>query len=305
MPLSSAVLIPTSTLPQVRSISKIPQSLASSPFDNVNTITRHKRPTVLQPARGGRHELKREMLQMLTNWKEEQDSRFAKLTSDQSITITKLMADIIIEKNITFINKKYDDMFTQLNTLLKEKQAYKDSILAMETKIQDLQQMSRTSSIEIRNVSPVKENESPVELSDVVTKIGSSVNLYINTQNIRDIYRLPGKAGVTRPIVTKFTSVQTKFQFLQAVRNFNKKHPKERLSSLNIGKTGDPCPIYVAKYLPASSKKLFFAAREFAKLKDYQFCWTTNGNIFLRKTEGAKQILVRSEQTLRDLQVRQ
>lgn len=68
---------------------------------------------------------------------------------------------------------------------------------------------------------------------------------------------------------------------------------------------GDRRPIYVAEYLPPSSRRLFFAAREFAKLKEFKFCWTNNGNVFLRKNEGDKQILIKTEQTLRELDVNQ
>lgn len=93
------------------------------------------------------------------------------------------------------------------------------------------------------------------------------------------------------------------YQLLSAARNFNKNHNNEgRLSSLSIGLAGEKRPIYISEHLPVSSRKLFFAAKEFAKLHKYEFCWSTNGNIFVRKSTGAKQILIKSELTLRALE---
>uniref|UniRef100_A0A2H1W117 SFRICE_025839 n=1 Tax=Spodoptera frugiperda TaxID=7108 RepID=A0A2H1W117_SPOFR len=91
---------------------------------------------------------------------------------------------------------------------------------------------------------------------------------------------------------------------ITSVRDFNKTHPNDdRLNTKCIGLPGDRRPVYVAEYLPATSRKLFYEAREFAKQKGYKFCWTANGNIFLRKTEGVKQVLVKSVETLRNLQL--
>ncbi|KAL4709594.1 hypothetical protein ACJJTC_007325 [Scirpophaga incertulas] len=52
---------------------------------------------------------------------------------------------------------------------------------------------------------------------------------------------------------------------------------------------------------PYTYKKLFYMSREFAKANNYDFCWVMNGNIFLRRTAAASQILVKSEKTLKDL----
>lgn len=315
-------------LVQVSSDSDIPHSLSSSPHGNVNTSSRHKRardgsssPQAESPRFNELQGFKHEVLQMLKKWKSEQESHFKKILDGQASSMTKLASDIAelksqntsiqksnmeIEKTVSFISKQYDDILKQMEILKIEKTAYKDSIQTMEAKIQDLQVSSRSSTVEIRNVPPSKEKETLAELTNIVSKIGTAVNVPINSMHIRDIYRLPGKSGSTRPIVTEFTSVQTKLELLTSVRNFNKKSNKEeRLSTHILGITGDRCPIYIAEYLPPSTRKLFFAARQFAKLKEFKFCWTNNENVFLRKIEGDKQILVKSEQMLRDMEANQ
>lgn len=302
---------------QVKSDSDIPRSVLNSPLESVNITSRHKRPCPEFSPGNDLQEMKREILQMLTIWKEEQEERLIKLAESQSSSLSKLVSEIAelklqnlaiqksnaeIEKNVIFINNQYDDMVKKMDILQKENLAYTDIINNLETKMQDLQKLSRTSSVEIRNM-PFKENESATDLSTIVTKVGAAVNITVNDSQLRDVYRLPGKPGTIRPIIAEFSSVRVKNQLITSVRDFNKSNRNEnRLNTQSIGLPGDRRPIYVAEYLPASSRKLFYEAREFAKQHEYKFCWTANGNIFLRKIEGAKQIHIKSESTLRDLQ---
>lgn len=147
-------------------------------------------------------------------------------------------------------------------------------------------------------------NESASDLSMIISKVGAAVDMTLNNTELRDAYRLPGKPGTVKPIIAEFVNVQVKNKLITSVRDFNKTHPNDdRLNTKCIGLPGDRRPVYVAEYLPATSRKLFYEAREFAKQKGYKFCWTANGNIFLRKTEGVKQVLVKSVETLRNLQL--
>lgn len=213
-----------------------------------------------------------------------------------------------MEKTVSFISKQYDDMSKQIQSFKqKDKRAYRDSIQQQEAKIQDLQQLSRSSIVEIRNI-PNKKKKTTADLTVIVSKVGATINMRSigisdDRTHVRDIYRLPGKPGAVRPIVVAFTNAETKNQIIASTCNFNKGNPNEgRLNTLSIGLTGDRRLIYDAEYLPASSRKLFYVAREFAKRMEYKYCWTSNGNIYMRKVEGAKQFLIKSEQSLAELQ---
>lgn len=303
---------------QVKSDSDIPQSLFNSPHENINITARNKRPRAEFSPGNDLQDFKHELLEMLSSWKKEQEERLTNFHNDYKSSLCKLVSEISelklqtleiqksnseIEGTTAFISKQYDDMIKQIDDLQKEKLAFRNTILDLETKIQDLQLTTRSSKVEIRNV-PIKENASVSDLSEIITKVGATVNMTINDTNLRDAYRLPGKPGSTRAIIAEFTTVQAKNLLLTSVRNFNKKHPNEdRLNTQCIGLSGERRPVFVAEYLSPSSRKLFHLAREFAKKNKFDFCWTANGNIFLRKKEGDKQILVKSEQTLRELQV--
>ncbi|KAJ8704308.1 hypothetical protein PYW08_013032 [Mythimna loreyi] len=86
---------------------------------------------------------------------------------------------------------------------------------------------------------------------------------------------------------------------VELLRLYNKGRGKDdKLNTSVMGMPGDRRPVYIAEHLPPSTKKLFYLAREFANKNAYKFCWISNGNIFLRKVEGDKHILVSPEKSL-------
>lgn len=226
------------------------------------------------------------------------------LTSDiaelktQNLSIQK--SNLEIEKSMLFMNQRFEDMNEQIDSLQKDRKEHLRTIDELEKKVTDIKQCSRGSSIEIRNV-PAPDIESTTNLNQVVSNLSSVLQAPI--KGIRDIYRIPGKAVTAKPIVVEFTTVQEKEHFITAAKNFNKARPKDvRLNTTLIGCQGNSQPIYITEYLPSSTKKLFYMAREFAKINKYEFCWTANGKVFLRKVHGAKHTLVKSEQHLLELQ---
>ena len=246
-----------------------------------------------------------ELKATIMSWKADQDAILKQLVSDvaqlktQNQTIKDSNAEII--KSMHFMNTAYEDVKLKMQVLEKEKNILKDCILGLEKKLQDLQFMSRNSSIEIRNI-PVGDNESIPELTSVVTRISSALKLDITSNDLRDVYRLPGKRGVNRSIVAEFSTVNKKTTFLSSVVNFNKNRSTvDKLNTETIGMPGKRQPVYVAEYLPPSARRIFYLARNYSKENGYKFCWTSNGNIFIRKEVGDKQILIKSEQCLSNI----
>lgn len=305
-----------SGLTYVASDSDIPQAICSE-NNNVNTILRHKRLRSDFSPNSNHAEDKQEFKNLIKAWKTEQDEHVNKLCNQQTVALNKLVSEIVelklqnssiqetnleIKKSMCFMNNQFEVMRQQIELLKQEKQTYKRCINDLETKMQDLQQTSRSSCVEIRNI-PTKENETAPDLTSIIKKVGAVVDVTLVDSQIRDVYRLPGKPGTSRPIITEFTSVQTKEQLLSNLRIYNKSRSREqRLNTKNISLAGVQQPVYVAEYLPAASRKLCFKAREFAKINKFMFCWTKNGNIFLRKDTDARYIIVRSEQTLLELE---
>lgn len=284
------------------------QLMFSTPTDSEtsNVTSRSKR---LRPEFSPECEWKTfedKILSLFTSWKREQDTLFVKLTSEiseikqQNTEIQKTNAETL--KSIERLNKDYEGIRNTLQKLESENSEQRNHILELEQTIVELQRSSRSSKIEIRNV-PVNEKETSGHLTSTVKKICNTILPSSDVSlELRDVYRLPGKKGSSRPIVAEFQTVPLKNQILEAARTFNKGlPPAEKLNTGHIGIPGEPKTIYVDEHLPGSVRKLFYDARVFAKNNNYNYCWCRNGKIYLRKVEGSDFIPVRSLSCLQKL----
>lgn len=314
----------SSKVPQTQSEPDLTQAVSdqSHGSDAVKVLPRNKRPrSELSPEKCDLANFKRELtsniMDILQKWQETHDNNLMSIIENQNTILNTLASEVNeikmqnkdilksyheIEKSINFVNQQYEELKSKISCLEKERLQLLDHNKSLENKLKDIRLGSRCSSIEIRNVPP-KEKESYTDLISVISNIGEAVKVNISTSDIRDIRRLPGKSGAARTIVAEFTQIQTKSHYLSQVREYNKKLAKsEKLNTTHIGIQGEKHPIFVSEYLPPTLKKLLFQAREFANKNSYLYSWTANGNIFIRKEDGASQILIKSEQCLIDLQ---
>lgn len=242
----------------------------------------------------------------LTTMKTQQEVTFAKIFSEMSDVKEKVhqiqKTNSEIEKSMEYMYKHYEDLKLQILDLEKTRDKNSETINQLERQLQDIKLSSRSSAVEIRNV-PNKENETVEEMINIVSQIGKSIDFEVSASEIRDIYRLPAKPGTNKTIVTEFSSVHTKTNYLSAARNFNKSRKLEdKLNTKVVGMCGDKKPIYVDEYLPGSMKKLFLQSRDFAKKNSFKFCWISNGKILLRKSPECKETYtVRTEDCLANI----
>lgn len=305
-----------------RSESDLPTVSANNMESDTNVTTRNKRLRIesspeQSSMQSSSHtgDLRTDLLNMLTNWKEDQERRWNEWKISLDCTLSKLVTEVTdlkkecqeikkanaeIEKGMEFINEKQEETATKVKEMEKEKKANADAIKNIETQIQDIHFQTRNATIEIRNI-PYSDSEKFDDLLSVLSCICKAMDLTINSTDIRDIYRLPGKPGVSRPIVAEFSCVQTRNEFISRVRRFNKEKPTiDKLNTQNIGLPGVKQPIYIDEHLPPSQRKLMFITRQFAKKHNYS-CWHSNGKILLRMDTTGKPIIIQSEKSLSDL----
>ncbi|XP_063824616.1 uncharacterized protein LOC135074259 [Ostrinia nubilalis] len=233
-----------------------------------NVTSRTKRPRMdasppiadfgRQPlARQDLDDFKKDIMMMLSSWRSEQVASMARLTEDvahvkkQCSEIHKTNSEI--ESSISSMKTQFEDIECKIKKLDLEKNETKEHIVSLGNQLNELQQLSRSSSIEIRNV-PNKEKETEFELIQIIQKLGSILDVKIQDQDIRDVYRRPGKPGTPRSIVAEFTSVQVKDNILSSARRWNKSRKgSDRLNHGQIRGNGDLQPIYVDEHLPFST----------------------------------------------------
>lgn len=300
----------SNTLTRAKSDQDIPGPIETPPTasnSDISLITvRSKRPrTEASPHSTTMEDFKAEMREMMISLISEQSTMLRQLTEDVS-------AIKIQNENIQKFNKEMEDSIdtikhscVELNNRMdkfeKDRNDCRNGLLNLEKKVESMELSSRSSSVEIRNI-PAIDNETSTDLFNIVSATGKALNIEIQKSQIRDVYRLPSKPGKNRPIIAELSTVPLKMEMLNSVRVYNKKRSAiEKLNTEMIGLKGKSSPIYVSEFLPGATRKLFYLAREFARMSDYKFCWAVNGKIYLRKYENSSAIRVDSEQSLRGL----
>lgn len=250
-------------------------------------------------------EFKKEIKNMISTFmssNEAERSRLQKDVADIKTNIKEISTtNSEIEKSIDFISNRFDDIARKVETLEQASTINRQQIQVLEDKLENLQRNSSKATVEIRNV-PAKDKETNDDLIPIIIKTGKALQMDIQPSEIRDAFRIPGKSDSNKTIIAEFSTVPRKIKFLQAARDFNGKRTKdEKLNSGHLGLEGKKSPIFISEHLTSLSKKLFYLAREFSKINDYKYCWTSNGRVFIRKEDKSKQIIIKSEKCLLDL----
>lgn len=201
--------------------------------------------------------------------------------------------------NLTLQNEQFNQKIISLESQVKEDRQY---IIYLENQIEDLQTSSRKTNLEIKNV-PKKEKEEKQDLIDMTIKLTESINYKIAKSDIKDIYRVRGKNANHKntPIVIELTSALIKNDILKMTKSFNVKN-RGKLCAKHLGlKSNEDTPIFVSEHLTAKGNRLHYLARELKKSKDYRYCWTSYGRIYIRKTEQSQVIPITSEEQVQHL----
>lgn len=267
----------------------LPTSGDTTPLNNVTLRRGYKRSHDEEE-----RSLKEEFAQLLSNYKTDQDEKFT--------AVLKLMSEIKeqnleIRKSMEYMSNKYDDLLSKVSSLEEERKHNLKYIATLESKIENIERYSRSSSLIIKNVYG-KEIETKSDLIDIIMKTVRTLNIPMNEADVRDIYRISAKSEI-KPILVDFTSVLQRDNLIQAVKRYNQVNKNNRLSTFSLNMKGESKPIFFNEYLSTKAQKLFYEAREFAKINDYAFCWSQKGRIFIRRRQGEKAIRIEREEDLK------
>lgn len=245
-----------------------------------------------------------EFKSMFMNWKDSQTEMLSKLSVDVAeikIQNTKICAtNAEIEKSLEFIYAQFADLQKKVSKLETENKETLLKVTSLENKVEEMERIIKSSTIEIRNV-PVKNSKiDKNQLSNIVINTCKALDVPIDQKDINDVFLVKGKAeNIT--IVTEFTKKVIKSEVIKSAKSYNRRNPNNRLNSTSIGLDNLSKPIYISEALTAKAKKLYFMARDTAKAAGYKFCWTNNSKIYLRKTEDSQYIEIKTESQLADL----
>ncbi|KAG7295327.1 hypothetical protein JYU34_022335 [Plutella xylostella] len=202
-----------------------------------------------------------------------------------------------INKAMTFLSEKYEEMRIKLEVAESEKTKSLTYIKELEERVENLEKNSRSSSIEIRNI-PAMDKENKEDLTNILKEIGKTTDIPIDSSEIRDIFRIKTKSKAN-PIIVEFTTVPKKETLLTSLKKC--RHENKRISTSLLKINGPDQPIYISENLTTKGKRLHYLAREFAQANNWKFCWIAHGHVYLRKMEGATTKRINSEADLQQL----
>lgn len=205
-----------------------------------------------------------------------------------------------IKSSIDLISSKYDDFLSKISSLEKENKADKAKIKELEEKLENLERKTRGVGVEIRNL-PKQTGETKESLQTEIIKLGKTLNVVMDVNSIKDIYRTKSQ-DASNPVVIDFTTVLMKEKVLKAVKNFNKNKQKgNKLNTTHLNPKYQLKPLYVSESLTSKTRKLFYMARQFQASHGFNFCWTSNGIVYLKQHEGSSYVRINDFNDLENL----
>lgn len=154
-------------------------------------------------------------------------------------------------------------------------------------------QRERLMNLEIVGI-PENTNEN---LNEILIKLALHAEVNMTSCDIVHINRISPRTkiqGRPRVIIAKFASRLIKDNFFSQVR-------KCRITTKDLNLQGDPKPIFINEHLSSHNKLLFRKCKELAKLKKYQFVWSRNGRIYIRKNDTAPAMQISEEEDLKKI----
>lgn len=209
-----------------------------------------------------------------------------------------------IEKSIAFLSAQHEELKNKIDLMEIQAKKDKDYITILEDKIEDLQRENRKMNVEIKNV-PHMPQESKEDLIKMVGHLSETIGCKVEKHDIKDIYRIRAKnkkvEAKNQPIIVEMSSSIQKADFLKMAKSYNTRH-KEKLCAKHLGITVNrDTSIFTCEQLTAKGARLHFLARDLARTKQYKFCWTAYGRVYVRKDENSRIIIIKNEAQVNSL----
>lgn len=199
-----------------------------------------------------------------------------------------------IELSVSMMSAKYDEVLQHMrqhDTDIKDLKKRVTNIENREREVnvqhiaQDLNALewqTRKTNLEIHGI-PVSEHEN---LLDKLNQVAIKLDVPLLSENeVVALHRLPARPDKVPGIIVRFARQDTREQWFNQRKKLNR--------------TGEDA--YILENLTTQNRALLWKTREWAKQNDYRYTWHRNGKIFVRRADGDKAILIKSEMNLQHL----
>jgi chromosome segregation ATPase len=199
-----------------------------------------------------------------------------------------------LQTSLQFLSDKYDTESTSKAEMRKEMNKLSSRLAEIAIKVdhvgdalEQLQEYSYQYNIKILGLSERSERESAIETSSMCVDLFKSIGADVNLKDIDIAHRVPSRRqdGKPRPIICKFARRIAK----EIVMN-----RRSETSKVNSS-------VRMFDHLTPKNQQILFEARSFKERNDYQFCWTKNSVVYLRKNPSSRAIRIKAVEDLQRL----
>ncbi|KAH7958862.1 hypothetical protein HPB49_006037 [Dermacentor silvarum] len=191
-----------------------------------------------------------------------------------------------MDDSLKLLNDVVESVRSQQLELSLANRALKAENEALQRKVADLEQYSRINNLEIKGV-PYTQGD---DCTAILTAIGDKINCTVSATDVDTVHRVPAMS-VHKNIIVRFCSGTKKTEFMKARR--------ARKKSRSVGFSGENTKaIFVNEHLSPDNKRLFFKAFALKKEKGWQFIWTENCQIKVRKSPDRRVLRIASDSDL-------
>lgn len=228
--------------------------------------------------------------------------------------ISEMAEEIKVFKNINnMMNTKIEVLQNQLTEAEKRITEMDCRVRTLEKDTERKNRENNSNCLEFRGV-PEYQDETPRMLKNIIFNISKTANYTIEA-DIFSIYRTgitqknvnntrpDDKGRKNRTLVVKFNAINDKEQLHNAIKKYNRlsESVEEKLNTSAIGLSGPRTPIYCSELLTFQAKRLWYLSRKLATESKYKYVWTKSGQIFIKKDDNSRPILVDSEHIITKL----
>lgn len=243
--------------------------------------------------------------------------KFSKLLDDKLSPIIdklknleeKVSKIVEIEKSLSFLSAKYDDLLVKIKNLEIEKEFIKKENVRLSSEVQGLfnemyevkrennniAQYTRRDTLEISGI-PVCDEE---ETNNLVCQVGKLVDVNIEEGDISVSHRLHNDKSKTNhfpAIIVKFVRRDLRDEL------FNAKNRLRNKSTKDLGFLRHPQhKIFLNESLTPQNRALFKQCLRAKKDLNFKFIWTKFGKISLRKNGSSPAINILTQDDVRKL----
>lgn len=173
-------------------------------------------------------------------------------------------------------------------------------IALLENKVENHQRLASKCNIEIKNIT-LKKQETKQDLCNMVYQLGENLNMKVESRDIKDIIKVKSR-NEKHTIIVEFNNTFIKNNILKSAKIYNTKNKYNKLSGKHLGIKSNPDdPIFLAENLSPQSSRLFYLARELKKSKEYKYCWSNYGKIYLRHDDNSPIINITNAEQVQKL----